>query len=101
MIPPALSAADWAAAYEREPDASLGFHPLHTELVHAADFGHYGQATALANAARRNDDPGKLTHAMADALAAFLRERAPFRPVPPEVTALADALASLLPPRTA
>jgi hypothetical protein len=61
-IPPALTAEEWAAAYARETDASLGFHPLHTELVQAADFGRYAQAAALANAALPDGDPRKLTH---------------------------------------
>jgi hypothetical protein len=60
-LAPALSPEEWVAAYEPEYDATLGFHPLHTELVAAADHGHYHKAAALANAALPAGSPAQLT----------------------------------------
>lgn len=98
MIPPAVSDAEWVAAYEREPHASLGFHPVHLELVQAADFGRYHQAVAFANAALPDEHAGKLTWAMVD----LLTRRSGDSVFDAEVGALRairDAIAALLPPR--
>ena len=61
VVPPALTAEEWAASDERQEMASLGFEAVHSELVTAADHGRWHQALAYANAALPKADPRKLT----------------------------------------
>jgi hypothetical protein len=60
-VEPALTSAEWAAAYAPEGDASLGFEAVQSELVEAADHGRWHKAVALANAALPPEDPRRIT----------------------------------------
>jgi hypothetical protein len=101
-ILPVLTPEEWAAAYIREPNASLGFHQLHTELVHAADVGNYAGAAALANAARGDDDAGKLRYEDVVALRRIMSSLTTYSAGAdediPAAERLANKLAAMLPP---
>jgi hypothetical protein len=111
-IPPALTPAEWADIGRPYPYPKPWYESKRDALVlgrirmieRMLDEERWAAVAALANAARDDADPGKITRAMVDALRDCVRwsenpERGYGRTPETEMAArLADALESLFPP---